>query len=726
LPDFTDPSAFASIPRLGALRLSPDGTWLAATVQATAGEPPRYVTSIWRIPVSGAGSPARLTRSAEGEGSPAFLPDGSLLFTSARPAPPAPGGDAAQSGPGAAAAPQAPRPAVWLLPAGGGEARRIAAPPGGADGVTAARSAAVFACRAGVMAGAADARDDAARRKARADAGVNAILHEDAALPRFWDHDLGPDIPRLLAAAVPADTAAGAQAGAGEAEPRDLTPDAVPWTLEDHSFDVTPDGSAVVAGWTAAGTAPGEHRMQIVVLPVAGGERRTLLAAPDAHFQAPRVAPDGGQVLAFREQEDTYDRPGELTLVLVPLAGGEPRNLLAGFDRWPVEAAWAPDSRAIYFTADDHGRRPVFRADLAAGEVTRITPDDAAYSSLCPAPDGSCLYALRDAVNAAPAPVRIGLAPVRASTAPAGTAPASTAPASTAQDSTAPGSTAQDDGQLTWLASPVPALDLPGQLTEVQAAAEDGTPIRGWLVLPAGASAQAPAPLVLWVHGGPQSSWNSWSWRWNPWLMAARGYAVLLPDPALSTGYGQAMMERGHGTWGAAPFTDVMAVTDAVVKRADIDDTRTAMMGGSFGGYMANWIAGHTSRFRAIVSHAGVWDLDQMFGTTDFPEYWRRVFGDPVTQPGRYQAWSPHLHVADIVTPMLVIHGDKDYRVPVGEALRLWTDLSEHGKTARFLYFPEENHWILKPGDVPVWYETVFAFLAEHVLGEPWQRPAHL
>jgi dipeptidyl aminopeptidase/acylaminoacyl peptidase len=601
--------------------------------------------------------------------------------------------------------PPVPQPAVWLLPAGGGEARRIAAPPGGADGVAAARSAAVFACRAGVLPGAADARDDAARRKARADAGVNAILHESASVLRFWDHDLGPDIPRLLAAPVPPDTvpsdtvpATGAEPGAAEADPRDLTPEAVPWNLEDQSWDLTPDGSAVVTGWVAGGPGTGEHRMQVVLLPAAGaGERCTLLAGPAANFYQPLVAPDGAHVLAVQETDDTYDQPGDRTLVVVPVAGGEPRDLLAGFDRWPVEAAWAPDARAVYFTADDQGRRPVFRADLATGEVTRIT-SDGAYTSLCPAPDGSCLYALRDAIDAAPAPVRIDLP--------------------------APGSTGT--GQLTWLPSPAPALDLPGQLTEVQASAEDGTPIRGWLVLPAGASADAPAPLLLWVHGGPHSSWNSWSWRWNPWLMAARGYAVLLPDPALSTGYGQHMMERGHGTWGANPYTDVMAITDAVVKRADIDDTRTAMMGGSFGGYMANWIAGHTSRFRAIVSHAGLWVLDQMFGTTDWPEYWRRVFGDPSERPERYLANSPHLHVADIETPMLVIHGDKDYRVPVGEALRLWADLSEHGKTAKFLYFPDENHWILKPGDVPVWYETVFAFLAEHVLGEPWQRPALL
>jgi dipeptidyl aminopeptidase/acylaminoacyl peptidase len=211
--------------------------------------------------------------------------------------------------------------------------------------------------------------------------------------------------------------------------------------------------------------------------------------------------------------------------------------------------------------------------------------------------------------------------------------------------------------------------------------------------------------------------------------MAARGYAVLLPDPALSTGYGLEFVARGHDSWGQRPFDDLMAITDVAAARPDIDDTRTAAMGGSYGGYMANWIAGHTDRFQAIVSHAGLWALDQMFGTTDLPMYWRRHFGEPLGQPDRYLANSPHRHLSDVRTPMLVIHGDKDYRVPIGEALRLWADLTgpaappELAGGPKFLYFPSENHWILTPGHAIAWYETVLAFLAHHVLGEPWQRP---
>ncbi|MDR3084047.1 MAG: prolyl oligopeptidase family serine peptidase, partial [Streptomyces sp.] len=279
------------------------------------------------------------------------------------------------------------------------------------------------------------------------------------------------------------------------------------------------------------------------------------------------------------------------------------------------------------------------------------------------------------------------------------------------------------DGTVTELPTPGLPLELPGTLTEISAPAADGTPSRAWLGLPEGASAEHPAPLVLWVHGGPLSSWTSWSWRWCPWLMAERGYAVLLPDPALSTGYGEAMIKRAWDTWGPQVLCDLDAVTDEALRREDLDASRTAMMGGSFGGYMANWIAGHTARFRAIVSHAGLWDLLQFYGTTDMGPVWEKQFGDPRESPDRWVAASPAGAAAAISTPMLVIHGDRDYRVPIGEALRLWTDLKRRGVEAKFLYFPDENHWILTPGNARIWYQTVLAFLAHHVLGEPWERP---
>jgi dipeptidyl aminopeptidase/acylaminoacyl peptidase len=205
--------------------------------------------------------------------------------------------------------------------------------------------------------------------------------------------------------------------------------------------------------------------------------------------------------------------------------------------------------------------------------------------------------------------------------------------------------------------------------------------------------------------------------------MVAAGYAVLLPDPAFSTGYGQEFVQRGWGAWGDAPYTDLLAITDEVESRDDIDAGRTAAMGGSFGGYMANWVAGHTDRFKAIVTHASLWSLDEFGGSTDGGNYWDREM-----TPEMMRANSPHRFVRDITSPVLVIHGDKDYRVPISQGLRLWYDLlvrsgrpaDADGRTDhRFLYFPSENHWVLTPRHAILWYRVVLDFLAHHVLGKP-------
>jgi dipeptidyl aminopeptidase/acylaminoacyl peptidase len=723
---FGDLTDFVAVPRVTGLRLSPDGSWLAATVQTLSTDQKKYLTSIWRIDTQG-GPSRRLTRSAEGEGNPRFLPDGSLLFTSKRPdrgagaaQPDSSGGDGSS---------------LWLLPATGGEARVVTALPGGVAAAEVARDSGAIVVASPVLPAAdgASATDgnsaaaDAQLRQERNDAGITAILHESAPV-RYWDHDLGPDQLRLFAVdpdhvqktdigwaggdKEPAVADAGPGAGQGRRDHhraefaglRDLTPEPGR-ALDGQSFELTPDGMSVLTGWWQWNPA-GESHCELVMVDVATGKRRVLLSGPEFDFSDPRVSPDGRYIVCLRETRGTAERPLDLTLVM--LEGGEEdtggsgasgesgRDLLPSMDRWAQEPAWSADSRALYFSADDAGRRPVFRVDSGTAEVSRVTSDDGAYTDLNVAPDGRYLYALRATVASPPAPVRIDLR-----TQAVGTEP-------------------------TALECPGGPLTVPGRLEEVEATAEDGQRLRSWLVLPEGASASRPAPLLLWVHGGPNSSWNSWSWRWNPWLMAARGYAVLLPDPALSTGYGQEFIARAQHEWGARPLADIMAATDAVAARPDIDADRVAMMGGSYGGYMANWMAGHTDRFKAIVSHAGLWVLDQMFATTDHPMFWRAQFGDPLTQPEMYEVNSPHRHVGQIRTPMLVIHGNKDYRVPISEALRLWWDLSSHGAEAKFLYFPDENHWILTPGNARIWYETVFAFLAQHVLGQPWERPALL
>ena len=662
--------AYADLPRLSGLALSHDGTRLVTTVATPAPDRTRHATALWEVDPAGERPAHRLTRSAKGEAAPVFAPDGDLLFVSARP------------DPDAAAPPAEARAALWRLPAAG-EACVTGTRPGGIGGLAVAHEAGTVVVTAATLPGAATGEDDQARRTARKDAGVSGILHAGHPV-RFWDHDLGPDAPRLL---VHEGGPGGSDGGAW----RDLTPDPG-GALVETSFDVSPDGATAVAAW-AGPSRGGGTRSALVAIDTATGERRVLADAPDAEFTAPVVSPDGTRVACLRETVSTPDVPPDIRLVVLPLAGGEPVDAAPGWDRWVSSARWTPDG-ALVVTADEDGRAPVFRLEGGPEDVTvtRLTADHGAYTDLAVSPDGAHVYALRSAVDAPPAPVRL--------------------------DARAAGQ------QPVALPAPGPAPELPGTLTEVTTTAEDGTALRAWLVLPDGAHGGAPAPLLLWIHGGSLGSWNAWQWRWNPWLMAARGWAVLLPDPALSTGYGRGFVERGWGAWGAAPYTDLMALTDAAQAREDVDAARTAAMGGSFGGYMANWVAGHTDRFAAIVTHASLWSLDRFGPTTDAPWYWRREMTAEMTREH-----SPHHHAAAITTPVLVVHGDKDYRVPVGEALALWWDLVSgfDGDPAdlphRFLYFPDENHWILTPGNAALWYATVHAFLDHHVLGRPWEVP---
>jgi len=679
---FHDLDAYVALPRMSGLALSPDGTRLVTAVSTLDAKRTRYVTALWEVDPEGVRPARRLTRSAKGESAARFASTGDLLFTSARP-------DADADAPD-----DEPPAALWLLPADGAEARVVASRKAGIGGVVVAEDAPVVVVPSGVLPSAADDADDERLLGARKDAKVAAILHSSYPV-RYWDHDLGPARPRLFAGDL---TTVAASPEAGAAAPRlalrDLAPDAGA-ALEHQDAVLSPDGRTLVTSWAQPG-ARGTLRQHLVAVDVATGTRRVLVDDPTADLAGPVVSPDSRRVAYVRETITTPTAAPQVQLWVADLDAADPapRRVAAGWDRWPHEIAWTRDGAGLLVGADHLGRGPVFHVALGSDVVTQVTADDAVFSDLRVSPDGATLYALRVSYAAPSHPVRIDLAAALSTGEPV---------------------------EAVALPAPAPLPALPGTLTEVSTTAEDGAEVRAWLVLPEGASAASPAPLLLWIHGGPLNSWNAWSWRWNPWIMAARGYAVLLPDPALSTGYGQDFVQRGWGAWGAAPYTDLMAITDATVARADVDETRTAAMGGSFGGYMANWVAGHTDRFRAIVTHASLWALDQFGPTTDHSFYWEREM-----TPEMALANSPHLSVDTIVTPMLVVHGDKDYRVPIGEGLRLWYELlsrsalaaDEDGATPhRFLYFPDENHWVLSPQHAKVWYQVVDAFLAEHVLG---------
>ncbi len=665
------------LPRLSSLHLSPDGRRLVVAVGRVGPEGTKMTTSLWQVDPSGQAPARRLTRSVAGEaGDMAFLSDGSLLFTSARPDPDAKPDPDRRIG------------ALWLLPPDGGEARLLAAPEGGVSGIAAARVGPTVVFGVGIHPGAADFEADAARGKARKDAGVEALLFDDSPI-RHWDHYLGPRVRRLFAATVPGDDDR-------ITEPRDLEPEVTGFTFEDAGADISPDGSTVAATRRRPGTVP-ETWDDLVAYATATGEARQLTHG-EGSYNEPAISPDGRHVAAVRYSYATPDRAEEASLVLVDLSDGSLRVLAAEADRRPEHPTWGPDASTLYFISDDEGRSSAYRVDLPSGVFTRLTAAGS-LSDLCPAPDGETVFALQSTVASSPRVVRFDAR-------------------SADQEPVAVANGVAGSG-----------FEAPGRVERLAVTVEDGTTLGAWLVLPEGASAEAPAPLVVFVHGGPLSSWNGWHWRWNPQILADRGFAVLLPDPALSTGYGQRMIERGWGQWGGTPFTDVMACTDAAVTRPEVDAERVALMGGSYGGYMANWVAGQTDRFQCIVTHASLWDLVGFHGTTDHGPAWEHEMGDVYADPSRYLRWSPREFLAQMAafrTPMLVIHGELDARVPISEALTLWTDMRRLGIPGRFLYFPDENHWILKPQNARLWYGTVLSFLGEHLNGIPFERDALL
>jgi dipeptidyl aminopeptidase/acylaminoacyl peptidase len=216
------------------------------------------------------------------------------------------------------------------------------------------------------------------------------------------------------------------------------------------------------------------------------------------------------------------------------------------------------------------------------------------------------------------------------------------------------------------------------------------------------------------IHGGPQGFWgHAWTYRWNAQVFAAAGYVVVMPNPRGSTGYGQRFVDEINNDWGGHAFEDVMAVADHVTTSLPyVDRERVGAAGASYGGYMINWILGHTNRFKALVSHDGVYDIPTMFGGTE--ELWFPLWelgGTPWERPAEYAKWSPSQYVKEFKTPTLVIHGEMDYRIPYEQALQLFTALQLQKVPSKLLLFPDEGHWVLKPQNSVLWYTTVIDWL---------------
>ncbi|MDK0518268.1 S9 family peptidase [Streptomyces sp. ML-6] len=645
----------AAQPRLTALALAPDGMRLIVSVQSINEEDTGHTARLWEVAPSGRRESRLVADSSEDDSAPAFAADGTLLFLSGR----------EHAGP-AGERPDSQGTSLWGL-SERGEARQIAHHPGGIAAFTSAAKADTVAYTADPLPSTADSETYAAARRECEKAMVDAVSYKETAAPA-GDTALVPDEPHTFVLRSDGHTViAGSQGLAGTAD-----------------MALSPNGALVAFTRAATDRAPATNT--VVVADATTGMQRHAFSRPGHQYYRLAFTADGSALVCQRQREETYDTEWHITLVAFDLSSCEETDLLPEFDNWPGRPVPSPvpEDSTMWFTGDERGHCPVFRRD-ADGTITRLTASGA-YASLCVTPDGTTLYALRSAIDSPPRVVRL--------------------------DAVTP------DQQPVFLGAPGGLRPLPGALTEVNAPADDGFPLRGWLVLPEGASAERPAPLLVIPHGGPQASWNAWTWSWNPWPFAARGYAVLLPDPALSTGYGQRMQERGRGQYGGQPYRDVIALTDAALARDDLDATRTAIAGWSYGGYLANRATTLTHRFKAVVSAAGMWNLKSFQAGTDLRAYFRKIFGDPRTRPERYEANSPHFDAARMKTPMLIVHGGKDHRVPMDQALSLHSELQRLGVPVRLLHFPTEGHTIAAPNHVRLMYETVLNFLDHHVLGQ--------
>ncbi len=652
-----------ALKRVAAVAAAPDGSWLAVAVQRLDRDGAKYVSDLWKLPVDGS-PPVQLTRGDSKDTAPCFRHDGALGFLSNRTPNEVPSDDAAEQ-----------RMQVWLLAAEGGEPRQLTDEPLGIDSFRFARRAALLVALAPVAADVPLDQSRAAQAK-RLKQGPSALRYTQQPV-RHWDHWLhhGADRPCTHVLRFDAD-------GRGRA---DLTPEATREFGIEPDFDVSDDGRRIVITRQSVGKDR-EIDTALLVIDAQSHEQRVLGEADGVSFETPRLSPDGERIAAVRSVRSAKFAPRPLATI-IGLAGGDMRQLAAHWDRWPALARWSTDGKHLLATADDDGHTPVFTIDAGNGTVERITSWEAggAHSGLDALPDGR-ICGIRSTLLEAPECFVVASAPV-------------STPTILARLS---GFTSAN----TW--AEVEILATPST---------DDTAIQSWLLKPKGTT--APLPLTLWIHGGPIGmATDGWHWRWNPLLLVAAGYAVALPNPRGSTGFGQDFVQGIWGNiWGAQCYQDLMAVTDALVARPDIDAARTMAMGGSFGGYMTNWVGTQTERFKCLITHASIVTMAQFTGTTDHPPWWYLEMGgeDPYANPAEFDRYAPIRHIKNWKTPALIIHGERDYRCPVSEGLTLFEALQYHGVASELLIFPDENHWILKPANAIAWYHAVLEFIDRHL-----------
>ncbi len=633
--------------RVGAPAVSPDGQSVVYTVTRYDLETDRGQTHVWMVPTAG-GEPRQLTHGEASATSPAWSPNGqSIAFVSAR------NDDGRQ---------------VWLMPTAGGEATQLTRVDGGVSGPVWSPDGSRLAVSARVWV----EGDEAGERLRRLEESGSSARIYDELLYRHWDTWADGRRSHVLVVDV----------ATGEA--RDVTPgpyDTPPVGLGGfHDYDLSPDGAELafvrnVDRPTAVGTGN-----NVWLVPVEGGEP-TRLSPGDGNDVSPRYSPDGRWIAWL-----SLERPGfeadRTVLMLHDRSSGEQRALTGEFDGSVSTFRWTPDSGGIVFNAQHEVSVRVYRVSLRDGEVRPIT--DGAYDGAFDlVGDGGRVVVARQSADR---PTELVLVDERGRE--------------------QRRLTAVNDALVSELAlQPVETFWYAGA---------SGSRVQSFLVKPPDFDPARTYPVIYLVHGGPQSAWvDFFHYRWNYNLLAAPGYVVVAPNPRGSTGYGQQFVDEISRDWGGRVFEDLMLGLDhALAEYPFLDGDRVAAAGASYGGYMMNWFQGQTDRFRTLVNHAGVFDLRSMYGATEelwFPEW---EFGGPYwSAPEDYERWNPALTVDRWRTPMLVIHGLLDYRVPLEQGLAAFTALRRQDVPARLLYFPDEGHWVLRPSNALVWWETVHEWL---------------
>jgi len=474
---------------------------------------------------------------------------------------------------------------------------------------------------------------------------------------------------------------------------KDLTPgdaDAPPYAVAgDVDFAFSPDSSELAFLRNPDRVEAISTNSDLYLVPVNGGQARNITARNRGYEDSPIYTKDGKYII-YRSQATAGFEADRWRLMRYDRANGSSTEITRGFDLQVEDILLSPDGASVYFTALDRGHSPIFRVPIAGGAAQKVLSGVYA-TNLQITPDGSSLVFASSSMAMPTEIFRV--------------------------NADGSGLTALTNNNVDMMAK----FGL-RQAEEVEWSGALGKKIHGFVIKPADFDPNKKYPLTVIIHGGPQSAFNdSWGYRWNPQVFANRGHIVFMPNPRGSVGYGQQFVNEISGDWGGKAYVDIMnGVADVLRRNSFIDRNRIGAAGASYGGYMINWIEGHNNdprfRFKVLVSHDGVYNLESMYGATE--ELWFTDWefkGTPWTNPAMYQRWSPSNFVKNFKTPILVIHSELDYRVPFGEGLQLFTAAQRMGVDSKMLMFPDEGHWVLKPQNSQLWYHTVLDWLDKYL-----------